>query len=399
MTLRILFVDDEPNVLDGLRRTLRGFRHEWDMRFAPGGAAALAALDAAPADVVVSDMRMPGMDGDELLAEVRRRQPQTVRIVLTGQCTREAMLRVSALAHRILTKPCDPDDLKAAVRQASALQGLLLNPQLTAAVGRLRSVPSKPDLYCRILSTLDDPDASLAELGKLCSQDVGVSAKLIQVAASALFGCKQPVSSTLEAIRRLGTETTKALVLADGILTKFDPQSIHPFSIDDIWSHSQSVGILAAQIAQNQGLGANEQTLVQSVGILHDIGRLIFASTDPASYVAVLNHAQSEGVSVIEAERHLFGVTHAEIGAYLLGLWGLPTAVVEAIAWHHTPTPSGCPSDQFNLVTAVHVAEAILASDEGGGPDVEYLGRLGLVDRLPSWIELAGELAAVGGAT
>ena len=137
MSLSVLFVDDEPNVLDGLRRSLRGFRREWDMRFAPGGAAALAILGEAQADVVVSDMRMPGMNGDELLAEVRRRHPQTVRIVLTGECAREAMTRVTTLAHRVLTKPCDPDELRSAIQQAFALQGLLLGPHLGAVVGRL----------------------------------------------------------------------------------------------------------------------------------------------------------------------------------------------------------------------------------------------------------------------
>lgn len=396
MTLRVLFVDDEPNVLDGLKRTLRGFRQEWDMRFALGGTAALAALDQVPADVVVTDMRMPVMDGEAVLAEVRRRSPQTVRIVLTGECSREVMIRITTLAHRILTKPCDPDDLRGAVAQASTLQGVLYSPALTAAVGRLRSVPSRPDLYTRILAVLEDPNSSLADLGRICSQDVGVSAKLIQVANSAAFGCRHTVTSATDAVQRIGTDMTKAMVLADGVLTRFDPRSIHPFTIDDVWPHSQTVAALSTRIAQREAGGATWLKLVPSAGVLHDIGRLVLASTEPEAYVSVLRAVQSGRVTVADAERSVFGATHAEVGAYLLGLWGLPTPIVEAVAWHHTPFPFPCPVDHFSLITAVHVAEAILGAGEGDGPDLEYLTRLGVADRLPEWAGLAGEQGVTG---
>ncbi len=392
MTLQILFVDDEPNVLDGLRRTLRGFRGEWDMRFAAGGPAALDALDQLAADVVVSDMRMPGMEGDVLLAEVRRRHPRAVRILLTGDCTREALLRVSALAHRVLTKPCAPDELKAAVHQAAALQGVLLGPDLTAAVGRLVSVPSKPELYTRLLAVLDDPDSSLADVGGVCAQDVGVTAKLIQVANSIAFANSGAATSAADAVRRIGAEMTKALVLADGVLTKFDPRAILPFTIDEVWPHSQAVGELTARITRAEAPAADWRAVAPVAGMLHDIGRLVFAVTQPERYVTALRLVQTDGRTVTDAERVVFGVSHAEVGAYLLGLWGLPIAVVEAVAWHHTPTPAACPVDRFSLATALHAAEAILAPDEGGPADADHLTRAGKADRLAGWIELARDL-------
>jgi putative nucleotidyltransferase with HDIG domain len=392
MSLSVLFVDDEPNVLDGLRRSLRGFRREWDMRFAPGGAAALATLGEAQADVVVSDMRMPGMNGDELLAEVRRRHPQTVRIVLTGECARETMTRVTALAHRVLTKPCDPDELRSAIQQAFALQRLLLGPHLAAVVGRLQSVPSQPELYTQILSALEDPNHSLDDLGQICARDIGVSAKLIQLANSALFGNGKPVTRASEAVFRIGADLTKALVLADGILTKFDPRSILPFSIDCVWPHSRAVGVLAVRIARLEANGAGWLNLVPAAGLLHDIGRLILASTEPESYVKALRQALSERVPVTDAERHVFGATHAEIGAYLLGLWGVPAPIVEAVAWHHNPPPGESPGEHFGLVTAIHAAAALLSPNDGGGPNMDYVTRLGLADRLPLWTDLAGAL-------
>ena len=396
MSLGILFVDDEPNVLDGLRRTLRVFRHEWEMRFAPGGAAALAALAEKPADVVVSDMRMPGMDGDEFLARVRQRHPQAVRIVLTGECTRDALLRVTPHAHRILTKPCDPNELKSAIRQSSSLHGTTMCPRLSAAVGRLRSVPSQSDFCGRILSMLADPGHSPADLAALCAQDVGMSAKLIQLSNSAMYCGAPRATQPLDAVRRLGGELTKAVVLSEGILSAFDPRSILPFTIDDVWPHSLAVGALAARIARAEADGEGWLNLVPTAGMLHDIGRLVLASTVPDSYVAALRLVEEHGIRISAAEREVFGVTHAEIGAYLLGLWGVPSALVESVAWHHTPPPrTPGRTDRFNLVTAVHAADAILGADEGE-PDLEYLARLGLAERLPVWAALAEDLAPAG---
>ncbi|MDY3552963.1 response regulator [Gemmata sp. JC717] len=389
MSLQVLFVDDEPNVLDGLRRTLREFRREWDMRFATGGPAALAALDQAPADVVVSDMRMPGMNGDELLAEVRARHPQTVRIVLSGECTREAMVRVTSLAHRVLTKPCDPVELRVAIQQAFALRGLLLSPRLSALAGRLQSVPSRPDLYARIRAVLEQPNYSLSELADICARDAGVSAKLIQLANSALFGSTRPTHCAFEAVSRIGAEMVRALILAEGVLTAFDARSIHPFSVSDVWPHSESVALLAARIVNREAPRAAWGGLAPAAGTLHDIGRLILACVEPAAYVEVLRRVQA-GAMLVSAEADAFGATHATVGAYLLGLWGVPSSIVEAVAWHHNP--GGRPADRFGLVTAVHAAASLLYPDDGGGPDLAYLNRLELGDRLPAWATLSADL-------
>jgi len=118
---RVLFVDDEPRILDGRRRMLRSMRHEWKMSFAETGQEALAILANQPFDVVVVDMRMPGMDGVQLLSEVRKRH-QIIRIVLSGTADREAILRAVGLAHQYLSKPCDAETLKSVLcpRQRAA---------------------------------------------------------------------------------------------------------------------------------------------------------------------------------------------------------------------------------------------------------------------------------------
>ncbi|MBC8317540.1 MAG: response regulator [Desulfobulbaceae bacterium] len=109
---RILFVDDEPNILVGLRRMLRSLRKEIDMEFAESGKEALQVMSKASFDVVVSDMRMPGMDGAELLTEVRRLYPDTIRIILSGYAAAEAIMRTETIVHQFLHKPCEPQNIK-----------------------------------------------------------------------------------------------------------------------------------------------------------------------------------------------------------------------------------------------------------------------------------------------
>ncbi|MEO7650489.1 MAG: response regulator, partial [Bryobacteraceae bacterium] len=103
---QLLFVDDEPKVLEGLKRSLRPMREDWNMSFVTSGAEALQTLEQAPFDVIVSDMRMPVMDGAQLLNEVRQRFPQVVRIVLSGQSDKELIYQSIAATHQYLDKPC-----------------------------------------------------------------------------------------------------------------------------------------------------------------------------------------------------------------------------------------------------------------------------------------------------
>lgn len=392
MTRRVLFVDDEPNVLDGLRRMLRPLRSEWEMRFAPGGAEALGVMAEEVVDVLVTDMRMSGMDGVELLEIVRERHPLTVRIVLTGQCTREAMLRLVRLAHRVLTKPCDPDTLKTAVRRACALQELLHNPPLVALVGQLGSLPTPPHLYTRLVAELEKPDGSIVEVGNLIAQDVGLSAKLLQMANSSLLGLRTRTTSPPQAVQILGTETTKALVLIAEVLTRYDASALRPHSIDDLWEHSRSVAELAGAIARAEADRAMAAE-ARLVGLLHDIGRLIFASQLPERYRDAIRLARDERLSLVDAEQRVFGASHADVGAYLLALWGLPDVLVEAVAWHHSP--GRCPATSFGPLTAVHAAEAILGPDESDTIDEPYFQNLGLGGRLPVWAKLRDQVAGV----
>lgn len=389
--LRILFVDDESKVLEGLRRTLRPMRHEWDMAFVEGALAALDVLDTRGVDIVISDMRMPGMDGAQLLAEVRRRYPQIIRMVLSGHSDKELIMQSVGSAHQYLSKPCTTETLKETVARSCALRALLQNESLRKLVSQMPTLPSLPALYTTLLEELKSPDASIKRVGEIITRDIGMTAKILQMINSAFFGLRRQISNTVEAAMLLGTETIMSLVLSMSVFSQLDASGLRGFSADELWSHCLWVGRAARLIAKAEGQDNKLAEECFTAGLLHDAGRVVMASTMPERYQQVLQLIATEGLSETEAETEIFATTHAEIGGYLLGLWGLPTSVVEAVAFHHYP--GQCPSDTFTPLAAVHVASHLSQSlpdtdsQRVGAEDLdtEFLRRMNRLERLSVW--------------
>jgi HD-like signal output (HDOD) protein len=388
---RVLFVDDEPKILEGLQRMLRSMRHEWEMEFATGGLSALATLETRPFDVVVTDMRMPGMDGAQLLAQLRECHPRIVRIVLSGHSDQEVILSSVGPAHQYLAKPCDPELLKQTVSRACALRDLLTNETLTLLVSQMQSLPSLPSLYMELMRQLESPDPSIKKIGAIISKDPGMTAKILQMVNSAFFGLRRHISSPADATGLLGLDIVKALVLSIHIFSQFSQTRIPGFSLEDLWEHNMAVGALSTQIARAE---KQSQQIVDdsfTAGLLHECGKLVLAARLPKEYAEMLSLASEEGLPVVEAERKVFGAAHPEVGAYLLGLWGLPDSIVEAVAFHESP--GQCPGDAFGSLTAVHVADRLVGETNTAGAktgaaaevDSVYLARLGLDDRMDSW--------------
>jgi len=393
---RLLFVDDEPRVLDGIRRMLRPMHHEWDISFAGSGQEALDAAAAEPFDVIVSDMRMPGMDGAALLNEVRKQYPQTARIALSGQTKKEDILRAVGPVHQFLSKPCDAETLTATISRALALRDLLADERLRALLSQMDSLPVLPSLYDELLEELESPDASVNVVERIVSQDIGMSAKILQLVNSAFFGVRQHVSTPGQAVALLGLDTVKALVLSMNVFSQFEGRSVKGLSLDALWGHSMNVAGFAKTIARAENAESKTADHAFVAGLLHDVGKLAFAAKLPAEYVKILSLAASNGTTLYETERETFGATHAELGAYLLGLWGFSDAIVEALAFHHEP--ARCSAREFSTLTAVHVANALehAAGTEGvtsaaSSLDQDYVTELGVAERLPQWQRLCRE--------
>jgi len=380
-------VDDEENVLHGLRRMLHPLRHEWAPAFARSGPEALVILATAAFDAVVTDMRMPEMNGAALLDEVRKRYPDIVRIVLSGQTDTASIVRSIDSVHQFLSKPTDPDTLKNTVERALAMRRLLAADPLKRLVSRMTSLPSLPALYHQLIEELNSEDADINRLERIISQDLSMSAKMLQMVNSAFFGLRQKVTSVGRAVLLLGLDTIKGLAMASHVFCSISQQRVTHFSLDALWRHSIIVSGGAKRIAACEA--ADNRTIDDAfaAGMLHDIGKLILASELPKPYHQVLELCENEAMALIEAEQTVLGATHAEVGAYLLGLWGLPDPILEGVAYHHTP--ANCVLEGFSPLTAVHVADVLVARqppDRRPSPmDVRHLTQAGLIDRLPEW--------------
>jgi HD-like signal output (HDOD) protein/ActR/RegA family two-component response regulator len=382
---KILFVDDEQNVLQGLQRMLHSMRGEWSMSFANNGQDALDILAQDHFDVIVSDMRMPGMDGLKLLTEVKNRHPQVMRIILSGQSKHENILPSIGLAHQYLSKPCDSEQIKITVARACALRDLLTSPTLQGLVSHVGTLPSLPSLHAKVLQELQSEECSLQKIGETVSQDVGMTAKLLQLVNSSFFGLPHRVSSATEAVLFLGVETVRSLMISLHAFAEHDRRVPAGFSLSELWRHSMGVGILARDIARAETSDERIMNDACTAGLLHDVGKMVLASALPRKYSQAVAFARRNQCPLWEAERTVFGSTHAEVGAYLLGLWGLPGPIVEAVAFHHRPME--CLSREFCALTAVHFANAIDNARNGAEPlwSQEYLEDNDLAEKVETW--------------
>ena len=392
--INILFVDDEPNILDGLQRMLRTMRHDWEMSFAGSGFEALRMLEETPIDVIVSDMKMPGMDGAQLLQEVSERHPHIVRIILSGYSEKEINMKSVGTAHQYLSKPCESDVLKATINRVCSLRDLLTDENLRRLVSQLPTVPSLPLLYSELVDELGKEESSARKVGEIVKQDIGMTVKILQIVNSAFFGLRRRISDSREAVEFLGLDTIGSLTLGLGVISQFESHTSGIF-FADLWAHSIAVGVMANQIAMTENREKANDAF--TAGLLHDIGKVVLAVNLPQKFNAVTELMKQEKVTITVAERHIFDATHAEVGAYLLGLWGLPEQVVQAVAYHHVPIESKM--DDFSALTAVHVANAVQEymahkDEDDAGPqfDLAYLERIRMAGRILEWQEVYAEM-------
>jgi HD-like signal output (HDOD) protein len=389
---RILFVDDEQAVLDGLRNLLRKHRKKWHMSFALGGRAALEEMEREPFEIVVSDMRMPGMDGAEFLRLVKERFPATARVVLSGHADKELVIRALPVAQQYLSKPCDAEQLRHVLERVCDLQALVAGTAVREIVGRLDKLPSIPETYWQLTRSLADPDTGTGDIARVVQRDPAMSAKVLQLVNSAYFGLARPLSSVGQAISYLGVDLLKGLALT---LNVFAAASVSLPGAGLSFEKVQRIAIMTAKLAKHMVSSPKEAEAAFTAGLVHDIGIIVLAMSIPQRLAEVLELAARSARPIDEVEREHLGASHAEVGAYLLGVWGLQLEVVEAVAYHHAPRAGA--RDHVDPTIAVHVADELileaLAAAEGavhvGRIDMDALQALGVVDQLPRWRELA----------
>lgn len=392
MKRSILLVGGSATELAEVREGLAALAPDWECLHVATGLNALDVLTRQACDAVVTDLQLGDLTGLQLLTHVMTQWPQTHRIILADLGAVDTLLRCVGGAHQFLARPCEAERLKVVLDRAFTLDLWLPNEAVRSLLGSLPSLPSPILTHRAIAEALERQDLDSA-VGRI-AEDPPLAAKVLQLANSAAYGPPLDEADPTNAARELGATNVRRMFLLAHAGSAF--RETPAWDPEDWGFHSRRVARLARRLAQVEGGGPLLQTQSATAGLLHDLGKLALAANLPDRYREVRRLAREDRIPVLEAEQHVFGATHGEIGGCLLGLWGLPMAVVEAVALHHRPAPFV--SHQFGALTAVHVANildrALDLEQATTALDWDYLVDLGLGERLPAWWQCRQELAA-----
>lgn len=364
--IRVLFVDDEQNILRALRRVLRRMAGQWSVTFVASGEDALRAVEREPFDAIVSDCMMPGMDGGTLVERVRRLRPGMVRILLTGNAPAETMLRAESVAHRLLSKPCPPERLQAAVDSAiSALSWLPEGPLRDLAAGT-PTLPTRAEVLdaVRTAAAGESPAEALGALSALVDGDPALEAKFLKLVHAGFFGGRPEPTPGAEAVRLLGPETV-ALFLRLGLPA--DAEIATGLDLAAEHRHAALVSATAARMAEHHGFSAERITTARVAGRLLGVGRLVAAAGGMPAWRAAADDLLAPGLGRVDLETSILGVPASHLGAAMLGLWGLPASVTAAIRGATSP-------EAGSLAEIVASADQSVRSSGGGSAAVDEAG-------------------------
>lgn len=387
--MHVMFVDDDPDVLEGLENRLRTHRSRWTMSFVQGADDAIARLQRDHIDVVVSESRMRAMSGVALLQRVRDMQPQAIRVMLSGKTDMRGVFggQTLGVAHQVLSKPCEGRLLEAAIQRASSLRDLLTNEVLRSAITTIDNLPMVPAIYSKMSALLEDTRSSMDDIAHCVETDPIVTARLLQVVNSAFVGRGSSTTNVRDAIAYLGVESVRSLVLSSEMFSVFESSSTSRyFSHGLLFDHSLQVAALAQSLAMSSPATSPLAREAFSAGVLHNIGFLVTATKTPDKFEASWRLAIERSVAMHEAEQAVQGYTHAEVGACLLALWGLPQSLIDVVAFHHRPELAS--RDNFQLVALVHAADHLNAIAIGEQPGVAMPPiSPAIADRIPADFE------------
>ena len=388
--LRILFVDDEPILLRGLRHKFDSMIDKWDMEFAESGKEALEIMNNQKFDVVVTDMKMPYMNGAELLEEVKKRSPETIRIILSGYTNLKMFADASKTSHYFLSKPIDTELFKNLLLKAGKIQKKVAGDDIKRLLLRIDTFPTLPALYLEIKKKIRSSNSAVKEVAQLISKDMSITSKILKLVNSAYFGLSQPVSNIHFAVTLLGLDMVKNIVLAVGVFSQFDSKQVVSLHIDELWEHSIKVATTAKEIAKLENFSNPVIDDAFTSGLLHDIGKLVFIDNFPDRYQESMNLVKEKNITTCEAEDEIFNTNHSELGGYLMQLWGLPKPVANSVRYHHCPN-KGHPA-YSKLLSIIHCTNVFdHASDKNAEIrdnqkiDNQFMDEVGLSGNLYRW--------------
>lgn len=332
----IAFVDDEQGILDGLRRTMRSYRKEWDMHFFLSGSEALKAFTLQSFDAIISDMRMPSMNGAELLSIIKEKSPETLRIALSGYANEEMTLESLHATHQFIAKPADQEVIIQSIERAFSLQSSLAPANIKALLGSIDALPVLPHIYDELMAEISSEDASIDRIGDIIASDLSLSSNLLKIVNSAFFGLARHIESPQQAASILGTDTIKNIALTTSVFSSFKTDKKNQLDCEKLNTSSQRIGLLAGKMAKATDLSIRSKDHAQIAAMMVNLGELI-ALTYPKQLCS--SNAEANNYPLL--------------GSYLLGIWAMPFPVIEAVRWHRQPTVSG-----VNTLSPLAIAHA-----------------------------------------
>ncbi|MBI5387464.1 MAG: HDOD domain-containing protein [Verrucomicrobia bacterium] len=391
-TKRVLLVGVDLEPFQDLPQRFFEKAPDWEMTFAPCGVKAFAMLDRDPRpfDAAMADHVLPDMRGEQVLDEVKRRYPKALRFVCAPTALDNHRKKQLSTGTHLLLMPCTHLMLLSALQRAFTFQDILPQDRFQELLGSIQNLPSPPAIYHQVLRELDSPTGSTETVGLLIAQDPSLTAKVLQVANSVAYGLHQQVTDAPTAVMHLGVETTKSLILLASTMSFYENLKVAEFNLDSMWHHSLETSRCARAIARTERLPESVASMASTAGLLHDLGKLVLASNLPKSSALAVKIARRHRIPLWDIEQDVLGTSHAEIGAALLHIWGLPYEIAEAVAFHHTPRRQG--KSNFGPLAVVHVANALShegKSDSQGfvsaGVDLEYLAEFGGEAQVENW--------------
>ena len=351
--MRLLFVDDEPRVLTGVENALLFAQADWEADFAPSGEQAIELMARHEYDVLVTDMKMPGVDGADVLSHAMENHPGIVRLALSGEVDPELAARGIPLCHEFVSKPCEPDELFRIIERVYGTAHTFETdemPRILAAIDRL---PSSPNLHLEVRAAIDREEG-VDVIARLIETDLAIASSMVRTANSAFYGFRTPTDSVRDAVVRLGTQTVSGVVLNAELAS---------------WVSTRNQPVVAALNARSAWMGGIVRKLVGKqhrqaplAGLLRDVGVLALLTQYPNGHQLLDAITAGDGSPDEATERAAFGVTHAEIGAFMLEMWNTDPVVTEVVRYHHTCGSDARSEESRDIIAAIAAADAATTS-------------------------------------
>jgi HD-like signal output (HDOD) protein len=392
MKRSIYVVDDQEQLLELTVLILRRIDPDWEVTGFNDPLAALAGVKAMAPDAVLSDQMMPGMQGSELLEQVRAAAPMTLRLIMSGYSAPSALALITS-AHQYMTKPFDLDKLRDLMRRSFVAQKRIANQGLQAVVTSIRSIPSLPHVHHSLLAKLKDDQSPSEAIARLVGADPGLSVKVLQLANCPLFGRSYVVTDVIDAVNCLGTEMITAILLSQSVFRRYESLKHREIDLARVWAHCWETACLAQRLCREKKLPRQTGEEAFLAGLLHEVGRFVLIDNFPDQYQAACNAALHAEVPLSERLREVFQASPSQLSAHVLELWGLPDAVINGIFFMDKPEEDLAPD--FSMASALYIADHLAARTSP--PDsfvledwkTSYLQSIGCAENIPAWENLS----------